>query len=98
MVRPRRCRRVRFRGDFYYFKPRGIPINELEEIELRVEEFEALRLKDLENMDQNKAAEKMEISQSTFHRILIEARKKVADALVNGKAIKIEGGDFKRKS
>lgn len=97
MVRPRRCRRVRYRGDFHYFKPRGIPVNELDEVELKVEEFEALRLKDLEDMDQNRAAEKMEISQSTFHRILVEARKKIADALVKGKAIRIEGGDYKRK-
>ena len=60
-----------------------------------MEEFEAVRLKDLEGFDQEKAAKIMGISQPTFHRLIITARKKLADAIVNGKAIKIEGGNFK---
>ena len=90
MVRPKRCRKIRFRGDIHYFKPRAVPLKELEEVELKMEEFEALRLKDVKNLDQSEAAKKMDVSQPTFHRILVEARKKVADAVVNGKAIKIE--------
>jgi len=90
MVRPKKCRRIRFKGDFHYFKPRAVPMSELEEVELDVSEFEALRLKDFKNLEQSEAAKKMEVSQPTFHRILIDARKKVADAIVNGKAIKIK--------
>ena len=63
----------------------------LDEVELSREEMEALRLKNLEELDQIKAAEKMETSQSTFQRILSSANKKIADALINGKAIKIQG-------
>jgi len=70
-------------------------IRGLEESVLTVEEFEAVRLKDLEEMDQEKAAKKMGVSQPTFHRMLVSGRKKIADALVNGKAIRIEGGIFK---
>jgi len=66
----------------------------LEEINLNYEEMEAIRLKDLEGLLQEEAAGKMNISQSTFHRILVSGRKKVADALFNGKAIEIKGGNF----
>ncbi|MBS3089161.1 DUF134 domain-containing protein [Candidatus Pacearchaeota archaeon] len=94
MVRPRLCRRVRFNPDVTYFKPRGIPLTELEETILNVDEFEAVRLKDLEGLEQEECAKKMNISQPTFHRMVISARKKIADAIVNGKAIRIEGGNF----
>ncbi len=67
----------------------------LDETTLTVDEFEAVRLKDYENLEQEKAAKKMNISQPTFHRLILEARKKIADALTNGKAIRIEGGKFK---
>lgn len=66
----------------------------LEETVLTVDEFEAVRLKDLEGLEQEEAARKMRISQPTFHRLLIDARKKIADAIVNGKAVKIEGGNY----
>ena len=95
MSRPRRCRRVRFRPDTTYFKPAGIPTRELEEVILTVDELEALRLKDIEGNDQETAAKKMNISQPTFFRLLDSARKKVSEAIVKGKAIKIEGGDYK---
>jgi len=68
---------------------------EPEEMVLTVDEFEAVRLKDLEGLDQGVCAEKMEISQPTFHRLVISARKKIADALTHGKSIKIEGGHYR---
>jgi len=67
---------------------------ELEEINLLVEEAEAVRLKDLEGLEQEDCAEKMNVSRTTFSRILDSARQKIADALLNGKAIRIEGGNY----
>ena len=78
-----------------YFKPARIPIRDLEEVILTVDEFEAIRLKDLDGLDQSDAAKRMNISQPTFFRLLNSARKKIADAIVNGKAIRIEGGKYK---
>ena len=72
-----------------YFKPRGIPMNFLDEINLEMDEFEAIRLKHHMGLYQDKAAEKMKVSRQTFGRILESAHKKIADALINGKAIKI---------
>jgi len=66
----------------------------LDEIELTVEELEAIRLKDLEGLEQEHGAEKMNISRPTFQRILTSARKKIAEALLGGKAIRIGGGNF----
>ena len=94
MARPRNCRRVRFMPESNYFKPRGIPLSMLEEVILNVDEFEALRLADLEGLYQEQAAEKMKVSRPTFGRIIDSAHKKVAEALVKGKALKIEGGEF----
>ncbi len=68
---------------------------DLEESVLTMGELEAVRLKDLEEMDQSEAAKKMGISQPTFHRLVLSARKKIADALIKGKAIKVEGGHYK---
>ncbi|MBU3940967.1 MAG: DUF134 domain-containing protein, partial [Nanoarchaeota archaeon] len=79
MVRPRRCRRVGFQPNTTYFKPAGVRLIELEESILTVEELEAVRLNDLLELDQIESAKKMNISQPTFHRLLIEARKKIAD-------------------
>lgn len=95
MPRPKICRRIGFRPDITYFKPAGVKLRELEEVILSVDEFEAVRLKDLEGFEQKEAAEKMNISQPTFHRLVLSGRKKIADAIVNGKAIKIEGGNFR---
>ena len=77
-----------------YFKPAGIPMRMLDEICLSVEEAEAIRLKDLEDLDQEQCAERMNISRPTFQRVLESARKKIADVLLNGKAMRIEGGNF----
>ena len=70
-------------------------MTEPEEMVLTVDEFEAVRLKDLEGLDQSVCAEKMDISQPTFHRLVVSARRKIADALTYGKSIKIEGGDYR---
>ncbi|MBT3690657.1 DUF134 domain-containing protein [Candidatus Woesearchaeota archaeon] len=90
MPRPRRQRRISFEPDVTYFKPAGVRKSELEIVNLNLDELEALRLKNLKNLDQEQAAKEMKISQPTFHRLLLEARKKITDALVNGKALKIE--------
>ena len=94
MVRPIRCRRVRFRPRATYFKPTGIRAIDLEEIVLTLEEYEAIRLVDLENVEQSRAGEMMMVSQPTLSRILKFARKKISDAIISGKAIKIEGGNY----
>ena len=93
MPRPRICRRINCEPGVTYFKPRGVPLARLENVDLTIDEFEAIRLKDVEHLDQTAAAEKMQISQPTFHRVIESARNKVADALINGKAIRIEGAD-----
>lgn len=83
-------RRVRFRARANYFKPAGIPLKKLQEEILAYDEVEALRLKDVQGLDQNQCAEKMDLSQSSFQRILAQARKKVSTALIKGRAVKIE--------
>ena len=89
MPRPRLCRRIKFNPNTTYFKPQGIPIRNLEEIELTAEEVEALRLKNIKELDQIECAKKMNTSQSTFQRILSSAYKKISQAIIEGKAIKI---------
>jgi len=74
------------------FKPIGIPVRELEEVVMTLDEFEAMRLADLEGLYQEQAAERMNVSRPTFSRIVDAARRKTADALVHGKALRIEGG------
>ncbi len=92
MPRPRQCRRVAQLPQATYYKPRGVPLRALEQVALTVDELEAIRLADLEGLYQEAAAQKMNVSRQTFGRIVEAARKKVADALVNGKALSIEGG------
>jgi predicted DNA-binding protein (UPF0251 family) len=77
-----------------YFKPAGIPLASLQEVQVLVEEAEAIRLKDLKGLEQEECAGKMNISRTTFSRILDSARQKMADAMLNGKAIRIEGGNY----
>lgn len=92
----RRCRRVGFSPPFTAFWPAGAGKGHAsEEAILSVDEFEAVRLKDLEGLDQSECAEMMEISQPTFHRLVVSARRKIADALTHGKAIRIEGGNYR---
>ncbi len=92
MPRPRNCRRIGCMPQANYYKPQGVPLSALQYVNLTYDELEAIRLADLEGMYQEKAAEKMNISRQTFGRIIESAHKKIADALVNGKALSIEGG------
>ena len=94
MPRPRTQRRIRAMPRVNYFKPIGIPMTQLEEVILTIDEFEAVRLVDLEEMEQSKAAKKMNVSQPTFSRILGVAHKKIADSIINGKALRVEGGQY----
>jgi predicted DNA-binding protein (UPF0251 family) len=91
MPRPIKCRRVEFFPEDTYFVPLGKPKCEIQEIVLKVEELEAMRLKDILCFNQEECAEKMQISRQTFQNIIDEARKKVAIALSEGKAINING-------
>jgi len=94
MSRPEKLRCVAQLPNVGFFKPAGIPASALQAVRLSFEELESIRLKDLEGLEQEKCAQQMHISRPTFHRILESARKKLADALINGKAIQIEGGNF----
>jgi len=94
MVRPKNCRLVGTLPESTYFKPRGIPLRLPKEVILNVDEFEALRLADLEECYQEQAAEKMGVSRQTFGRIIKSDRKKVTAVLVQGKALRIEGGAY----
>ena len=97
MVRPKKCKMVYAEPGVTYFKPRAIPLMDLKEVELTVGEFEAIRLSDLEGLKQVETAKKMGISQPTLNRLLSSAHKKIAEALVKGKAIKIYGGNYSIK-
>jgi len=90
MSRPKVARKLNFQPNVHYFKPRGIPLRELDEVILLPEELEAIKLYEVENLDQTQAAAKMNISQPTFARILASANRKIAQALVKGMAIRIE--------
>jgi predicted DNA-binding protein (UPF0251 family) len=87
-------RRVNFVPKVTCFRPAGVPATRSQEVRLALEEIEALRLKDLEKLEQEECAKKMNVSRTTFARVLNSARQKMADALLNGKVIRIEGGNF----
>jgi uncharacterized protein len=95
MVRPRRIRKIFFEPGVSYFKPAGVALSGLDEEVLTREELEAVRLVDLEGCEQGVVGKKMGVSQPTLSRLLKIARKKISGALVNGKAIRVKGGDFK---
>jgi predicted DNA-binding protein (UPF0251 family) len=94
MPNRRRQRRITMLPPMEGFKPFGIPMRELETVILLYEEFEAIRLADYENLIQEEAAERMNISRPTFTRIYDKARKSIAKAFVEGKAIIIQGGTY----
>lgn len=94
MPRPLCCRRVSGEPPSKFFKPRGIPLTELETTVLTVDEFEAVRLADFEGLYQEDAAGRMGVSRATFGRIVESAHRKIAEALVNGKALEIRGGEI----
>ena len=94
MARPRCCRSIDSLPKVTHFKPQGVALKSLEVVQLAVEELEALRLADMEGLYHEEAAGRMNVSRATFGRIVGEARRKVAEALVSGKALRIEGGDY----
>lgn len=91
-MRPQKTRWIKCLPDERCFRPKCKPLNKTEGVFLSFDEFEAIRLADFEGLYQLEAARLMKVSRSTFARIAASARKKIADALVNIKAIKIEGG------
>lgn len=93
MTRPHACRRILGLSSAVCFKPAGIPLSALETVTLRLDEREAVRLADLEGMYHEQAAASMGVSRQTFGNIVESARRKIADALVNGRALVIEGGN-----
>jgi uncharacterized protein len=93
MSRPKKCRCINCSPNSSYFKPKGIPLIQLEEVLLSLDELEAVRLADYERLYHEEAAGRMSVSRATFGRILDSARKKIADALINGKALKIDVAD-----
>ncbi|MBP2638427.1 MAG: hypothetical protein H6Q72_4334 [Firmicutes bacterium] len=95
MGRPRKERRIELLPTVTNFKPAGVPMRNLDEIVLALEEMEAMRLFDMEGLDQGESAEKMGISRPTFHRLITRAHRKVATALWQGKALTIEGGSYR---
>ncbi|MFH1058997.1 MAG: DUF134 domain-containing protein [Pseudomonadota bacterium] len=95
MPRPRKCRLVSARPLVNYFKPRGIPMHDLQEVRLSLEGHEALRLADLDGLCRDEAAARMGVSRQTFSRVLVEARRAVAEAVVGGRALYIEGGAYR---
>lgn len=94
MPRPQKCRRVGSVPGTTFFKPAGIPMHSLEEVRLSLEEAEALRLKEIEGLDQEAASARMNVSRPTFQRVLASARRKVADAVLNARALRITGGNI----
>lgn len=92
MPRPQKPRCVAHEPESVYFKPRGIPLVDLEEVVLALDELEALRLVDYESLSQEEAGEKMGVSRGTIGRLLEKGRRTVADALLHGRALRIEGG------
>ena len=91
-MRPKKTRWVKCLPGERCFRPKGKPVSKLEGVCLTIDEFEAIRLADLEELTHAKAAHLMKVSRPTFTRILSAAHKRIADGLVNIKAIKIEGG------
>lgn len=90
MPRPQCPRHIAHRPPATYFKPAGIPLRDLEEIELAAAEVEALRLADVEDLYHTEAAKRMRVSRQTFDRIVRSARRKVASALVHAQALRIQ--------
>ena len=89
MPRLKKHRTVKCNPTAYYFKPRAVPLSKLEEIKLEIDELESLRLADYLALSHEQAAVKMKISRATFGRIVESARRKIVDAILNGKAIRI---------
>lgn len=89
MTRPKRERRIRFDPEITYFKPRGVPLSILKQTDISLDELEAIRLKYLKDMNNEEGAKEMNISGSTFQRLIVSGIKKITESLIKGKAIKI---------
>jgi len=94
MPRPVKYRKIENLPQYTYFVPMGRRKCEIEDITIKVEELEAIRLKDIEDLNQEECAKKMHISRQTFQNIIDNARKKIATAIIEGKAINISGGNY----
>ncbi len=94
MARPRKCRWVASEPGVTFFKPQGIPMRGLEQVVISVDELEALRLSDYLGLNQEDVAQEMNVSRPTVTRMLAKAHRAIAEALVFGKAIRIEGGEY----
>lgn len=92
--RPKIKRTIGFLPEITYFKPAGVPLRSLSEVILSMDEIEAMRLAELEDLDQEEGAKKMKVSRITFLRILHSAHKKIAESLIYGKAIRMKGGEY----
>ena len=97
MPRPQTTRKIPRGLRGHAFKPQGVPMTDLEQVTVTLDGLEALRLADLEGLYQEEAAKRMGVSRATFARVLTAARQAVSDALVNGKALEIEGGVVERQ-
>lgn len=93
MPRPKKSRWIAAEPGVSYFKPQGVPMRMLQQVSLGVDELEAIRLADMESLSHEEGARRMNVSRATFGRIVSEGRRKVAEALFVGKAIRIEGGE-----
>ncbi len=96
MARPTKWRKIEHIPAIPYFIPSDKDVDVIPENILKLEELEAIRLKDLEGLEQEECAKRMEVSRPTFQRILLSAREKIADSLIHGKTIHVEGGNFTR--
>ena len=95
MGRPKKCRWVEIEPGVTFFKPQGIPLRSLQQVIVTVDELEAMRLADFLEMTQEEVAQRMQVSRPTVTRMLSRAHRAVAEALVHGKAICIQGGDYR---
>ncbi len=95
MARPKKCRWVKMEPGVTFFKPQGVPLAALEHTVITVDEMEAMRLSDFLGLNQEEVAKQMQVSRPTVTRMLARAHRAVADALTHGKAIRIEGGDYR---
>lgn len=96
LARPTKWRKIDNISTISYFIPSDKDVSEVPTNIILLEELEAIRLKDLEGLEQEECAKRMQVSRPTFQRILLAAREKVADSLINGKAIHIDGGNYTR--
>lgn len=89
MVRRKKCRKIFLETGYKYFKPQKVPLSKLDYLEIGIDEFEAIRLANIEKLSQNEAEKMMGIPQATFSRLLSGARKKISTCIIEGKPLRI---------